>query len=82
MLRLPRILSSSSSSFILNYYSNLRRESLSYNSFLVEQKRFSGHNKWSKVKYIKGTKDVERGNLFAKLSKEIQLAIKRKFIFT
>ncbi|CAG8437992.1 7520_t:CDS:2 [Diversispora eburnea] len=34
------------------------------------------HNKWSKVKYIKGPKDVERGNLFAKLSKEIQLAIK------
>ncbi|CAG8637231.1 14045_t:CDS:2 [Funneliformis mosseae] len=40
------------------------------------QKRFAGHNKWSKVKYVKGPKDLERGILFTKLSKEIQLAIK------
>ncbi|RHZ86742.1 hypothetical protein Glove_46g132 [Diversispora epigaea] len=76
---LPRILPlRSSSSFILNYYyfDSLQHTLLPHNDFLLEQKRFSGHNKWSKVKYIKGPKDVERGNLFAKLSKEIQLAIK------
>ena len=41
------------------------------------QKRFAGHNKWSKVKHVKGVKDLERGILFTKLSKEIQLAVKR-----
>ncbi|RIA99231.1 transcriptional regulator TACO1-like protein [Glomus cerebriforme] len=38
------------------------------------QKRFSGHNKWSKIRHVKGVKDLERGILFTKLSKEIQLA--------
>ncbi|CAG8448191.1 11831_t:CDS:2 [Rhizophagus irregularis] len=41
------------------------------------QKRFSGHNKWSKIRHVKGVKDLERGILFTKLSKEIQLAVKR-----
>ncbi|EXX55088.1 hypothetical protein RirG_228530 [Rhizophagus irregularis DAOM 197198w] len=40
------------------------------------QKRFSGHNKWSKIRHVKGVKDLERGILFTKLSKEIQLAVK------
>ncbi|KAF0524794.1 DUF28-domain-containing protein [Gigaspora margarita] len=57
--------------FTLNY-SHL----INFYNVLSGQKRFSGHNKWSKVKHIKGAKDVERGNLFARLTKEIQLSIK------
>jgi YebC/PmpR family DNA-binding regulatory protein len=34
----------------------------------------SGHNKWSKVKRIKGPLDAKRGKLFSKLSKEIIVA--------
>jgi len=34
----------------------------------------AGHNKWSKVKRIKGAIDVKRGKLFSKLSKEITVA--------
>ncbi|CAJ0837492.1 9827_t:CDS:2, partial [Entrophospora sp. SA101] len=40
------------------------------------QKRFAGHNKWSKVKHIKVAKDGERSMLFARISKEIQLSVK------
>ena len=47
------------------------------NNFNNAQKRFSGHNKWSKIRHVKGVKDLERGILFTKLSKEIQLAVKR-----
>jgi hypothetical protein len=46
------------------------------NNFNNVQKRFSGHNKWSKIRHVKGAKDLERGILFTKLSKEIQLAVK------
>lgn len=34
----------------------------------------AGHNKWSKVKHIKGPADAKRGRIFSKLSKEITLA--------
>lgn len=36
----------------------------------------AGHNKWSKVKRLKGALDVKRGQLFSRLSKEIMLAAK------
>ncbi len=34
----------------------------------------AGHNKWSKVKRIKGALDAKRGRLFSRLSKEIAVA--------
>ncbi len=34
----------------------------------------SGHNKWSKVKRLKGALDAKRGNLFSKFSREITMA--------
>lgn len=34
----------------------------------------AGHNKWSKVKRIKGAIDAKRGKLFSRLSKEIMVA--------
>lgn len=34
----------------------------------------SGHSKWSSIKYQKGIKDVRRGKLFSKLSKNISVA--------
>ena len=36
----------------------------------------AGHNKWSKVKRIKGAIDAKRGKLFSKLAKEIAVATK------
>jgi YebC/PmpR family DNA-binding regulatory protein len=36
----------------------------------------AGHNKWSKVKHIKGAVDAKRGKLFSKLAKEIAIAAK------
>lgn len=36
----------------------------------------SGHNRWSKVKRIKGPADAKRGKLFTKLIKEITVAAK------
>uniref|UniRef100_A0A8D0HRP2 Translational activator of cytochrome c oxidase I n=1 Tax=Sphenodon punctatus TaxID=8508 RepID=A0A8D0HRP2_SPHPU len=37
---------------------------------------FSGHNKWSKVKNIKGPKDLERSRIFQKLSMMIRLTVR------
>ena len=34
----------------------------------------SGHNKWSKVKHIKGAADAKRSKLFSRLAKEITIA--------
>ncbi len=34
----------------------------------------AGHNKWSKVKHVKGAADAKRGRLFSRLSREISLA--------
>ena len=36
----------------------------------------AGHSKWSKVKYIKGSLDQKRGQLFSRLAKEITVAAK------
>jgi YebC/PmpR family DNA-binding regulatory protein len=36
----------------------------------------AGHNKWSKVKHIKGAEDAKRSKIFSKLSKEISVAVK------
>ncbi|MEI8234098.1 MAG: YebC/PmpR family DNA-binding transcriptional regulator [Verrucomicrobiota bacterium] len=36
----------------------------------------SGHNKWSKVKRLKGALDAKRGNLFSRFSREITVAAK------
>ncbi|XP_007957932.1 translational activator of cytochrome c oxidase 1 [Orycteropus afer afer] len=36
----------------------------------------AGHNKWSKVRHIKGPKDTERSRIFCKLSLSIRLAVK------
>ena len=36
----------------------------------------AGHNKWSKVKRLKGALDAKRGRIFAKLSREITVAAK------
>ena len=36
----------------------------------------AGHNKWSKVKRLKGALDQKRGKLFSKLAKEITVAAK------
>lgn len=36
----------------------------------------SGHSKWSTIKHQKGAKDVKRGALFTKLSREINVAVK------
>lgn len=36
----------------------------------------AGHNKWSKVKHVKGAEDAKRSKLFSKLSKEISVAAK------
>ena len=36
----------------------------------------AGHNKWSKVKRIKGAIDAKRGKIFSKLAKEIAVAAK------
>ena len=36
----------------------------------------AGHNKWSKVKRIKGAIDAKRGKLFSKLAEEIAVAAK------
>jgi len=36
----------------------------------------SGHNKWSKVKHIKGPADAKRAKIFSKISREIFVAVK------
>lgn len=35
----------------------------------------SGHSKWSKIKRTKGLKDVQKGNVFSKLSRIVTLAV-------
>ncbi|XP_066219150.1 translational activator of cytochrome c oxidase 1 isoform X1 [Saccopteryx leptura] len=36
----------------------------------------AGHNKWSKVRHIKGPKDAERSRIFSKLALSIRLAVR------
>lgn len=44
-------------------------------------KRNAGHSKWSNIKHIKGANDQHRALLFAKLSRQMKLAIRGK-LFT
>jgi YebC/PmpR family DNA-binding regulatory protein len=37
----------------------------------------SGHNKWSKIHRKKGLADAEKGNIYARISKEILVAVKQ-----
>jgi YebC/PmpR family DNA-binding regulatory protein len=37
----------------------------------------AGHNKWSKIKRLKGAQDAKRGKVFSKLSREITVAAKQ-----
>jgi len=39
---------------------------------------YAGHNKWSKVKNIKGPKDEARGKMFMKFGMLIRIAVKGK----
>ena len=36
----------------------------------------AGHNKWSKIKRLKGATDAKRGKLFSRFSREIAIAAK------
>ncbi|MGC8742315.1 MAG: YebC/PmpR family DNA-binding transcriptional regulator [Verrucomicrobiia bacterium] len=38
----------------------------------------AGHSKWAKVKHFKGAIDAKRGKIFAKLSREITIAVKQQ----
>src|SRR3982751_6030132 len=40
------------------------------------QVRFSGHNKWSKIRHGKGLKDSAKSTYFHRLTKDISLAVK------
>ena len=37
----------------------------------------SGHNKWSKIKYVKAKEDAKKGKVFARFAHEIMLAARR-----
>ncbi|KAI8902582.1 transcriptional regulator TACO1-like protein [Globomyces pollinis-pini] len=39
------------------------------------QVRYAGHNRWSKVRHIKGAQDAERSKLFSRISRQIVAAI-------
>ncbi|KAL0088071.1 transcriptional regulator TACO1-like protein [Phycomyces blakesleeanus] len=41
-----------------------------------DQRRFAGHNKWSKVKHTKGAKDAKKSKLYSKISLEIVSAVR------
>lgn len=41
----------------------------------------AGHNKWSKVKHVKGPKDEARARMFMKLGMMIKLAVKGEIVF-
>lgn len=41
----------------------------------------AGHNKWSKVKHVKGPKDEARGRMFMKFSMMIRIAVKGEFSY-
>ncbi|XP_050298138.1 translational activator of cytochrome c oxidase 1 [Anthonomus grandis grandis] len=38
-------------------------------------KRYAGHSKWANIKHIKEAKDAERSAIFAKLSRQIKVAV-------
>ncbi|KAK4522083.1 Uricase (Urate oxidase) [Mucor velutinosus] len=40
-------------------------------SICLQQQRYAGHNKWSKVKHTKGAKDAKKSIMYSKMSLEI-----------
>ncbi|CEP17644.1 hypothetical protein [Parasitella parasitica] len=40
-------------------------------SIYMQQQRYAGHNKWSKVKHTKGAKDAKKSIMYSKMSLEI-----------
>uniref|UniRef100_A0A8V5GJA4 Uncharacterized protein n=1 Tax=Melopsittacus undulatus TaxID=13146 RepID=A0A8V5GJA4_MELUD len=43
---------------------------------LVLCRRWAGHNRWSKVRTVKGPRDADRGRLFQRLSLRLRAAVK------
>ena len=37
---------------------------------------YAGHNKWSKVKHIKGPKDMEKSRIFTRIGIQLKMAVK------
>ncbi|KAJ1507299.1 hypothetical protein HMI54_004318, partial [Coelomomyces lativittatus] len=55
---------------------SIKPASFSVLIYEVIQKRFAGHNKWSKIKHKKGLNDVKRGVIVSRFTKELITAIK------
>ncbi|ORX50240.1 DUF28-domain-containing protein [Hesseltinella vesiculosa] len=51
-------------------------KSAAVGTWCVHQQRFAGHNKWSKVKHIKGAKDAKKSKLYSKIALEITSAVR------
>mmetsp|Transcript_3526 Transcript_3526/g.4681 ORF Transcript_3526/g.4681 Transcript_3526/m.4681 type:complete len:329 (-) Transcript_3526:17-1003(-) len=45
-----------------------------FKNILTNQRRWAGHNKWSKIKHKKGAKDLNRAKVFARATKAIRAA--------
>ena len=41
----------------------------------------SGHSKWANIKRKKGANDAEKGKIFTKIAKEIQVAVQKDNIY-
>lgn len=41
-------------------------------------KRFAGHSKWANIRHVKGAKDAEKSNTFARLSRQMRVAASGK----
>lgn len=65
---------------LLLIQNNLLGSGKNLNTFIIiysarlNLRTMAGHNKWSKVKHIKGAADAKRSKLFSKLAKEITVA--------
>ncbi|CAG8657696.1 5309_t:CDS:2, partial [Paraglomus occultum] len=64
----------SRSALFLSSPPNFRLPSTFY--LIRNQVRFSGHNKWSKIRHGKGLKDAAKSTYFHRLAKDISLAVK------
>jgi YebC/PmpR family DNA-binding regulatory protein len=45
------------------------------NRIFQSQIRYAGHNKWSKIRHVKGSNDSARGKLFSKISRQIKAGV-------
>lgn len=43
-------------------------------------KRYAGHSKWQNIRHIKGEKDAQRAQLFARLARQMKGAVVGKTI--